>query len=174
MKKGDLLNLAMFLQGLMSRERGNKVLNAKFLYALKRNLELVREKVNTIHEEINNLRKEEKKDVELDKSLSEFEKERQELLKANGKKDENGELILTEDKRNYVLEDPKKFNEEYKTLEEKYKDTIDKFRKRKEILNNLLMEDINNIEFYKIKVDWLPDQGLSSDEVDLIYELVEE
>lgn len=102
---------------------------------------------------------------EYDGILTDFNKERNDLIIKYGQTDEQGVTkVSPEDEKKF-----KAFMKDFKVLQETHKDALDEFNsKLKEYQESILEEELEETPtFYKIDVDNLPD-NLSSEILDIL------
>lgn len=172
MKKNELMNLVNALKGIWRENTNNKVISAKFWYGIKKNLDKLQETVNIIFMDVQKISMAGNPE-EFNPREQEFQNRRQELLIKLSKKDEKGEPILINNGRQYDLENQELFMEQYKVLEEEYKDVIEEYQRRESEIQKIMNEDID-VELYKINIEYLPNEGLTPEQINSIYPLIEE
>lgn len=123
--------------------------SVKFAYAISKNKKLIESEISSLHD-----------------SISEFEKERMELLKEKGKKDAKGNLLLKQFPNGIqepIFENPDEVKKLVSELEIKHKYAD---------YEKLLEEEIS-FDFYKIKFEDLPNE-LNAYQIDIIMPLISE
>jgi len=138
MKKSQVITLFNILDSMKTKES-----NSKFSYVVAKNKKIIQKEIEVIEEV----------QTEMNKLISEFSKERNELITKLGEKNENGAYeIKAEDKENINL-----FIEEESNLKEKYKDNLDSYHEKLDQFEEILQEEIE-FDLYKIKdIEILPD-----------------
>jgi hypothetical protein len=138
MKKSQVITLFNLLDSMKTKES-----NSKFSYVVAKNKKIIQKEIEVIEEV----------QTEMNKLISEFSKERNELITKLGEKNENGTYeIKAEDKENINL-----FIEEEANLKEKYKDNLDSYHEKLDQFEEILQEEIE-FDLYKIKdIEILPD-----------------
>lgn len=131
MKKKEIIGLYNALSELGSST------GQKFVYALVKNLSIIKPDVEAILKTINT-----------DK-YKEFEAKRFELAKNHSKTDENGKPIILNNGKNFDIKDYEKFENDFLKLNEDYKKVLDEREK-------FLESKADKIDFYKINPDDLP------------------
>ena len=172
MTKEGLLRLEDTLTGIRQVYKDKKVVNAKFFYALKRNMDLIKDEVTKIRLELMNSYQTQRND----EKDSEYEKKRIELCKNHAKKDENGGPIITERGHfDIAPENMETFQKEYAELNEEYKEVMEKRKNDAEAINKMLSEPID-IKLYKIKIDMLPnnEEVLTPEDIDYLMPIIED
>lgn len=146
MKKSELINLFQTMSTIKSQG------NAKFKYAILKNLTL-------INSEIESLKIIED---ELIKIMEPYENDRSGIIRKYGKEDEQGIIQVLPNDENFAVT-----IEELKNLDETHKDLISKVdEKRKEYIE-LLDGETEEFSFHKIFLDNIPDT-LKDNEMELL------
>jgi hypothetical protein len=133
-------------------EKNNTDFDKRFVYALYRNLDVLKGEVNSYLES-------EKPDKEYD----EYQQLRRNILVKYSDKDESGnaiEIKLNNNMSQIQITNPDNKNNavlEIENLNNKYKDVIEKRRKEIEQLDELMKEDIE-IDVCKVSFKYFPDQ----------------
>ena len=131
MKKRETLALNATLKNFLDVQSSN----AKFSYAVDRNIKKMKDEVES-----------------LEKVLKPFEEERIAIIKEMAKKDDKGEIIFSKENKDAPeFEDKAKLEEKLKELQEKYETTFKEYKE--------LLEEESEIELYKIPVEYF--DGLS-------------
>ena len=103
--------------------------------------------------------------------FEEMETERQILLKEHGRKNPDGSLVIIGQEVSLI--DNALYFKAYNLLREKFKDVLELDAKNQKINAELLEEEAEEVEFYKIKFDDLPDD-LNQEQMDTIIVFVDE
>jgi len=168
--KEGLLRLEDTLAGIRQVYKDKKVINAKFFYAIKRNLDLIKEETTKIRVEL----MKSYQDQRNDEKDSEYEKERLELCKIHAKKDENGGPVITPQGHfDIPQESMEAFQKEYGELNEKHKDVLEKRKTDAENINKMLTETVE-VNLYKINIDMLPnnEEVLTPEDIDCLMPII--
>lgn len=121
-----------------------------------------------------------KKEVKIYKELSEpseeivkFNAERVELVKEYSEKDEAGNPKISEDGREYVIDETKKeeFQAQFNELKEKYSIAVKEQEDKNKELIDFLNEEIT-IEVRPISLDILPEE-ISVEQLEILEEVIE-
>lgn len=121
---------------------------AKWAYAVARNINILQPEINSLQKAyaIN------------DKKYQEFNNKREELARKHAKKEDGKpKKINTGNKQEYILEDTKAFEKEFKKLKKEYKNAVEKREKQIEEFNEILKEKIE-IDLYMINPDYIPEK----------------
>lgn len=156
MKKKDLFTVLGAINNL-----GN-VKGVKFAYGLAKNKKILNDEIEIIKDAFGKLTPEE------DKTNQEYESKRITLATKFSKKDADGTPVI--ENNNYKLDDPLKFTKALEKLKSEYDEILTKRLELSNANEELLDEDIE-LEFYKIKVENLPNE-LSLNELDPISEFI--
>jgi hypothetical protein len=155
MKKRDLY----YLKEVLSKDVFLKAKDTKLLYFTLRNLRVIEDEIKVLEEV--------KKPSE---AYIEYEKERIELCKKHAKKDEQGNPIIEQNR--YVFDNINEFNIILAELITKHKSATDEYDKQYHEFSKLLDEE-NDISFYKINLEKLP-KDLGIDEMTVLMYVIEE
>jgi seryl-tRNA synthetase len=149
MKKNEIVNVNRELSTLKNLG------NTKFMYFVIKNINVLKPHIDPL--------------VEIEKSnkeiLSDFEKDRNELIVRLGNKNEDGSYSI--DKNNEVMFS--EFEEEFKKLTEKHKESLNKFEESFKQLSNVLNEDVEEeIKFRTISIEECPEEGIPVETLELL------
>lgn len=146
MQKKELLNLYEAIK-IVGDLRG-----MKFVYAMAKNVNLIKDEIDSILKAVNT---DEKK---------EFEDKRIELAKKYSKKDKDNKPIMINN--SYIIGEEEKFNKEFSSLKKEYKECLDKEEK-------FLKTEAPKINFYKIDKDDIP-EGITVNQLSNIFVLIKD
>lgn len=153
MKKREARQLFINLRTL------GELKGVKFAYGITKNINKLKPEIEALD-----------KALEPTKEFQEFDKKRVELVKKHSRVDENGKPILKED-NNYDVVNMGLFEKEFEELKKENQEVWDARLAQIEEFNKLLDEEIN-IEFYKIKLENVP-ENISTAQMSIITELIE-
>lgn len=173
MTNNDLFMLDDLIGYIFNVRAQDTSINSKFLYALRRNRDIIGAEIVKLREKII---AENKPDDELQAKMKEHEEKRIEACKEFAEKNEQGEAVI-ENGVFKIQEDKKEeFNKLMEKLGEEYPEVVE--ARKKQILNerNVLMAPIEEgVVLYKIKKDCLPEKDVITPELmNVLYELVED
>jgi hypothetical protein len=149
-KNSDVLMLLNVLENLVS---GSEKMHVKFLYAVERN----KKKLDELATPLQKLYS-----MPASEEIVEYENERVKLCVLHSNKDESGNAkVIKSGQSNgrgdkYDIKDLDAFNNDLKTLVEKYKTAIDEQKKKDDEIASILNEEVD-IEFYKVSLEYLPE-----------------
>jgi hypothetical protein len=172
MTKEGLLRLEDVLVGIRQTYKDKKVVNAKFFYAVKRNLDLIKEQSTAIRMELIKSYQAAKGD----EKDNEYEKKRIALCEEFSNKNEEGKPVI---KPTGHFDIPQEKAEEFQTkfaeLNKEYQDVLDKRTKDAEAINKMLSEAID-VNLFKIHSDILPNNEgvLTPEEIDYLMPMIED
>lgn len=152
MKYIEILNLADALSKI-------NLPGVKFAYGISKNLNLLKPEVNALNE--------------ARKPSPEFglyDKERVELAQKHAEKDEKGKTVTLNGQ--YQIVDQEAFDKEFKELQEKHKETLEKREVQMKEFNDLLDKEVE-ITLHKIKLEDVP-QNITTAQMNSIYSIIEE
>lgn len=151
--KEQLLHFDDTLVKIRDAYKGQKVVSAKFFYALKRNLDITKNEVFKIRGDLINKYTQSNSDP----VAQEYEQKRQAICIDHANKKEDGSPIINE-QHNYDIPQEKMeaFRAKFAELNEEYKEYITKRSEQSKEIENFLQEEIE-IKLYTIPVDLLPD-----------------
>lgn len=151
MTKKDVIDLNLIFQSLKD------VGNTKFKYTILKNIEVLKQELSVLKET----------EKQIEDTISDFTKERNDLILKLGTKDNNGGVrINVEDK-----ETMNTFTEEVKVLVTKHQDKINDYNSKILEFNTILEEQLeNDLPFRKISIDNCPDVGISTDQLNKLLE----
>jgi len=163
MKNKDLFT---FKEGL---EEAKKLQGVKFAYAVAKNSKLVTGEIESLQETI-----------KPSEEYSEFEKERDEIVKKYAKKDKNGDPKQETQEVNgqtfsfYKIEEEgmADYNKDFEELKEGHKEIIEARDKQLEEYDNLLKEDCD-IKVHMTVIDLVP-ENITGETLELIDWMIEE
>jgi hypothetical protein len=144
-KRINVLTLNNLLVGIGNLMLNLDVRSIKMKYFNSKNIEIMKPEIKAIG----------------DTGYTEYEKERVELVKKHGEKDEKGEL-KTNENGTVNLPNPAEFTKEVEALKEKHKE-----------LFKFLEEEVE-IKFHQIKLVDMPDLPLGQQDVDVLLPLISE
>lgn len=148
MKKREALALNYNLNKL--KEFGN----TKFKYSILKNISILKSIISTLEQ----IEKENKA------ILTNFEKDRNDLIIKIGKKD--GENIVIDTNDQVML---KSFNDELKEIVEKHKESIEKYEIEYNQFKEILEEEIEDtLIFRSISIEDCPEDNISSEQLELL------
>lgn len=137
MKNKDILRLSKGFQQV-SELRG-----AKFAYSIARNTDIIKPIVESLE-----------KTLAYDEGYTLYETERVALAMKHSKKSETGDPVIENNR--YIVEKQNKFNEDFKKLNEKHKETLIARENQIREYNKIMEEESEPIELRKVKSDDLP------------------
>lgn len=139
--KGEVINLFNGLHTVLDLP------GAKFSYAVARNINILKTETRALA----------KAERPMDDFLT-YEKERIELAKSHAKKDKDGNPVTEEKEagKSFVVEDMKKFQEDFEKLKEKHKEALDRRKKQLDDFNELLKEE-SKVDLYTIPEEYIPE-----------------
>jgi len=154
MKKSNLVKFHNFLSNLKT----NKSLNIKFAYAIQRNLSKIQPEIDAL--------------IEVEKTLKnervvEFQNKRIEIAKEYAVKDENGNIIFSEDSNSFNISNTFEFNKKVEELFEDYKDDFAELDKRRKEYDEILSEEIE-LDLVKVDFGVLPETGISAEDFEVL------
>ena len=145
----------------------NSVEGEKLAYALSKNHSKVKAEVAAITAKQRSLQS------DAHPKEREYYTKWQEIYKANAKKDEKGNPVITEDQKGWVLEDTDKFETEMKALDVEYKEVKEHIDGKNKKMQDFMAETIE-IKFHEITDKWLETEGhykASKEQMDIMREL---
>lgn len=151
--RDQLLHFDDTLLKIREAYKGQKVVSAKFFYALKRNLDITKNEVFKVRGDL--IKKYTESNA--DPIAKEYEQKRQALCIDYANKKEDGSPIINE-QNNYDIPNDKMedFRKKFAELNEEYKEYITKRSEQTKEIETFLQEEIE-IELYKIPVNLLPE-----------------
>jgi len=169
MKKEEILQLNALVNEIFTLYAQDATINAKFLYAMKRNGDLVKPLAEAIIKEIIPT---EFKDRE--KTL-EYEMTRTTMCREYSQKDEKGEPIINGNKYEIMIDKQQEFNDKINELNEKFKEVLEEKQQQLEVRDKILKEEVEGFEPYKIKLEYVPETGFITPEImTLLYHLIDQ
>lgn len=153
MIKKDVIELYNGLKGV------SKFPGVKFAYTIARNLEVLKPEVNSLM-----------KAVAHSEDYKKYDQERIELAKKHAKKDEHNRPMMTDDQKNYILEDENDFEKDFKDLNLKNKKVVDAREKQIKEYNSLLETEIS-LKLVKISTTLLP-ESITGELVEAIFPIL--
>jgi len=172
MTNEQLITLGNFIHEIFIINKDNKKINAKFLYALKRNRDAIVPYLMQLFDKM----QPDKPTDELKEKINEYNPLRTKLLMEYVEKDPETNQPIIEGS-NYKIPPEKKeeLETKMKELSDQYPEVIEfnkfNFMKEKTVLNQL----VDGVKFYNIKVEWLPEQDVIAPELmDILHELIGE
>lgn len=157
MKRSKIVGIFNYFSSIEDQK-----ISPKGAYASSKNISLAKN-------EIEALQKAQAK-AEMPEGVRECELKRIELCKKYCNKDEDGELIIINEKFDIPLDAQNKIDKELVKLQEEHKDAFEEKEKIEKEFSELLEEDVK-IEFHKIKLEDLPER-ISPAEIKIIEDLI--
>ncbi len=163
--KEDLLSMANVINHIFEKLSQDTTLNPKFLYGLRRNADIIRPIAKNAYDDL------QPKFKDVARTL-EYENQRTVLCKEYAEKDEKGEPIIQNKKYKIFVDKKDEFEAKSKELGEKFNDVIEE-KKQQIALQEKILKETVEIDFFKIKVDYLPESGVVTPEmIDIIYPMI--
>lgn len=171
MVNNQVISLGNFIQDIFGIKAQDTTINSKFLYALKRNREIIGKHLDGLREKIIA----NKPTPEVEKQISEFEQKRIELCNQYSEKNAEGQPIIENQGFKIISEKQQEFDDAMKKLTEEYPAATEAQTQQRIFEQTLLLSPADDIEFYKIKKEYLPDTGIiTPDLMNVLHELIEE
>ncbi len=170
MTNEQVFQFASLITNLFTEFKQDASINAKFIYALKRNGDIIKPILPKIIEGMK------PKEVSDPKKTEDYNAKRTLYCKEYANKDENGNPIIIDEKYDIAIDKKQEFEEKIKLLNEEYKEQVEEQTKnilaQKEFLKKECEEEIN---FYRIKLEWMPETNFITPEImELLYLIIEE
>lgn len=172
MTNQQLFQLNKLLNTIFYQQSSEKTINIKLLYAFKRNKDLIEPEINRLQLK---LTEETKPTKEIIDRNTEYETKRLEICSEFSEKDENGKPVVENNNFKIFVDKREEFNTKIEELNKSFNDVFEARKvgmaKEREILSQPAA--IEN--FYKIKLEWIPETGLITPELmNVLSELIEE
>jgi len=165
MIKEELLSVANVIDYIFGKLSQETTMNPKFLYGLRRNADIIKPIAKQIYDEL------QPKFKDVTRTL-EYETKRRTLCEEYSEKDDNGKAIIENKKYKIFVDKKDEFDAKSKELSENFADVIEENKQQMALQDKILKESVD-IDFFKIKIDYLPEAGLITPEmIDILYPMI--